>query len=122
MTRRTRRLSVALALLLCASLGIGLAWLPRPRSASAITRKNAALVQHGMTRAEVEELLGGPARDETTGPVEPDVDKGEIVFELAPGVWSRFGVSWIDTRPRLVWRSDDAMLAVYLDSQGRIAN
>jgi hypothetical protein len=43
------------------------AWLLRPQTA--ITQENAAKITEGMTRAEVEALLGGPARDETTGPV-----------------------------------------------------
>jgi hypothetical protein len=43
-------------------LAVG-AWLFWPRTA--ITRENAAKIQRGMTLAEVEAILGGPARDET---------------------------------------------------------
>ena len=42
------------------------AWLLWPRGA-AITRENAAKIQPGMARAEVEALLGGPAGDYTAG-------------------------------------------------------
>jgi hypothetical protein len=48
------------------------AWLVLPRP-SAITRGNAAKIQEGMTLAEVEAILGGPARDESTGPTEIDI-------------------------------------------------
>jgi hypothetical protein len=41
-------------------------WLLLPRG-TAITRGNAAKIQPGMTRAEVEALLGGPAGDYTAG-------------------------------------------------------
>jgi hypothetical protein len=63
MTRRTcRLLPLALA---AAVLAVGLiAWLVWPPP-SAITRENAAKIRVGMTLAEVEALLGGPARNES---------------------------------------------------------
>jgi hypothetical protein len=60
MTRRTRRLLIALPLAVALSLAV--AWLLWPRTA--ITRENAARIQEGMTLAEVEAILGGPAREE----------------------------------------------------------
>jgi hypothetical protein len=42
------------------------AWLLWPRG-TANTRENAAKIQPGMARAEVEALLGGPAGDYTAG-------------------------------------------------------
>jgi hypothetical protein len=63
MTRRTRRL--LLAALPVAVLAAGLvAWLLWPPP-SAITRENAEKIRAGMTLAEVEALLGGPARNES---------------------------------------------------------
>jgi hypothetical protein len=53
---------VALAVLGTAvALAVGLWWVwPR----TAITRENAERIREGMTLAEVEAILGGPARDE----------------------------------------------------------
>ena len=64
----TRRRVLLLGLLATAVGVAAAAWLLWPRTA--ITRENAAKVREGMTLAEVEAILGGPARDETTGPVE----------------------------------------------------
>ena len=47
------------------ALGLAL-WLLWPRE-SAITEENIASIQIGMTRAQVEAILGGPARDESDG-------------------------------------------------------
>jgi hypothetical protein len=59
---RRRLLLVALsAALLMLGAGAVVLW-PRP---SAIVQENAAKIQKGMTLAEVEELLGGPARNES---------------------------------------------------------
>jgi hypothetical protein len=65
MTLRARR---QLLFSFSASLAVALvvAWLLWPRTA--ITRENAAMIRPGMTRGEVEAILGGPPRDETTGP------------------------------------------------------
>jgi hypothetical protein len=70
---RSRRLLFAVAI---AALAIGvwlvwLVWLVWPRSG--ITRENAARIQNGMTLEEVEVILGGPARDDATGPATWDL-------------------------------------------------
>src|SRR5581483_2117599 len=46
--------------------GLAVAWLLSPRSA--VTPENAAMIEKGMIIAEVEAIMGGAARDETTGP------------------------------------------------------
>jgi hypothetical protein len=63
MNRRLLLLGLAAVLVL---LGVGVLalWPRRP----AITRANAEKIQMGMTLAEVEELLGGPARNESNMP------------------------------------------------------
>ena len=66
----TRRCSLLFAPPVIAVLVAG-AWLIWPRTA--ITRENAAKLHVGMTLEEVETILGGPARDESTGPCELDV-------------------------------------------------
>lgn len=63
MPRRRRFLVLSLAAILV-GLGVGL-WLLWPHTA--ITHENADRIQPGMTLAEVEAILGGPARDETGG-------------------------------------------------------
>lgn len=55
-------------------LAVGM-WALWPRTA--ITRENAAKIREGMTLADVEAILGGPARDEASGPVA--LDEGAII-------------------------------------------
>jgi hypothetical protein len=64
MTRRAHRLILALPVAVVLVLAV--AWLLWPRTA--ITRENADKIQNGMRLAEVEELLGGPARNESDMP------------------------------------------------------
>src|ERR1700722_14500609 len=71
MTRRR----VLLIGLLAATVALGVCeWMLWPRPPSAITRANAAKITEGMTLAEVEAILGGPPRDESTGTVVSDFD------------------------------------------------
>src|SRR6516165_4093286 len=61
MTRRLLLLTLSgLAVLL--PIGMWLLW-----PSTGITRRNAARIQTGMTFEEVEQILGGSARDERTG-------------------------------------------------------
>jgi hypothetical protein len=61
--RRLRLLGLVVAF---AVLGAGV-WLFLTRTA--ITRENFEMIQVGTTLAEVETILGGPERDESTGPL-----------------------------------------------------
>ncbi len=63
MTRRRVLLLGSVAIVAAMAVAMWAVW-PRP---SAITEENAAKIQQGMTLAEVEAILGGPARDETGG-------------------------------------------------------
>ena len=58
---------------------------------SSITRANAERIHEGMTLAEVEAILGGPARDESTGP---------LVYDAG-----------LDICPEILWRWDQAQIA-----------
>jgi hypothetical protein len=119
MTRRTRRL-----LLFVPSTGlVGLAvaaWLLWPRTA--IKRANAAKIKEGMTLAEVEAILGGPARDDYTGPTEPA--RPRTLGDIAGP-----GGSNPPSKPRSVeawhslewWTSDRAYILVALTEDGRVA-
>src|SRR5690242_5130368 len=71
MSKRRRRF-LALGLCVCVLLTGSVLWLLLPRTA--ITRENAALIQVGMTRAKVQAILGGPPRNDTSGPVSLDLD------------------------------------------------
>jgi hypothetical protein len=102
MFRPRRRLFIALGLLACVLL-TGVAWLLWPRG-SGITRANAARIAKGMTLDEVEALLGGPARDESTGPLNPDHKLG-----FGPGGVVR------------EWRSDEVIIHVTMDRNGHVS-
>ncbi len=101
MPSRTRRL-VLLALTTFVVLVAG-AWALWPRTA--ITPENAAKIQEGMTLAQVEEILGGPERDDTTGPLECSMGFSVI----------------LGNRPQpLIWISDHITIQVVLGLDGRV--
>ena len=68
---RRRVLLLGSAAVVVVGLAIGV-WTLWPRTA--ITEENAAKLRPGMTLAEVEAILGGPARIETTGPTRANAD------------------------------------------------
>jgi hypothetical protein len=120
MSRRTRRL-LLLALTAATAAGLLAAWWLWPRTA--ITPENFERVQIGMTLAEVEAILGGPARDETTGPLEV------VTHEEAAGpqlmMWpDSSGDASQPTDGQLpaarVWSADGLTVQVDLDPQGRV--
>jgi outer membrane protein assembly factor BamE (lipoprotein component of BamABCDE complex) len=99
MTRRKSLLLLVLpAVFLLIGAGVWATW-PRP---SAITPENAARIRAGMTVAEVEAILGGPARDEAP----PEVAR---MYQMIQSV-----------RPDLEWSSDQVGVWVYLDADGRV--
>jgi hypothetical protein len=103
MTRRTRRLLI-LAVVGAAALaaGVSLVWPQAPRSE--INQENIARIRPGTTLAEVEATLGGPARDESTGPLASDLSEGLESYDR-PG--------------RLKWQSDRAVIWLHLDAEGK---
>ena len=114
MTRRRVLLlgSVAVAAVLAVAV-----WVVWP-TATAITADNAARIKEGMTSAEVEAILGGPARDETTGPVER-IEPPEFAPPDSRGVAWRITIA--DLRPDLQrWESDQARVWVHYDLEGRV--
>jgi hypothetical protein len=124
MTRRTRRL---LLFGLPAGLMVTLvaAWLLWPRTA--ITRENAARIQPGMTLAEVEAILGGAARSDTTGPVNLDPAATSDALEQAwflekvVRVWEDALDRQDDTPRSLWWKSNNVAIRVRFDPQGRVS-
>ena len=107
------------------ALGIGISQLwPR----TYITQVNAGKIRVGMTQAEVETILGGPSRDESTGPLAADMveDKVDALCLKDLGldsVWlfrvqgySMHGAFVTQTK---VWISDRAMVRIQQDREGR---
>jgi SmpA / OmlA family len=106
MTRRRHLLlTLPVALVLVAAGG----WLLWPRPASAITRENAAKINVGMTLAEVEAVLGGPARDEATGAIA--MDNLEVV-EHHPGPEER----------ESLWTTNQLIISVWFDGHGLVTS
>jgi hypothetical protein len=97
MTRHSRRL-LLFGLPAVLSVALVAAWLLWPRTA--ITPENYEKIQAGMTLAEVEAILGGPARDETAGPPRTAMIQS--------------------VRPDREWNSDRVSIWVYLDAEGRV--
>jgi hypothetical protein len=104
----TRRRLLLLGLLVSLiALGAG-TWLFLPRTA--ITRENAEKIQKGMKLAEVEAILGGPERDESTGRLEQDGSDDDPARKYVDAVIGK----------RKNWRSDRVIIDVYMDAAGRV--
>ena len=110
MGRRTRRL---LLLALPAVLALGLvAWLLWPRTAiTTITEQNAEKIREGMTVAEVEAILGGPGRSESTGRFIPAMSN-EQFREIA--------IRFRPAEPHSEWQSNQVRVLVRFDPAGRV--
>src|SRR5688572_11511735 len=104
MTRR-RLLLGLLAALVPLPVMVWLLW-PHP---SAITMENVAKIKSGMTLAEVEALLGGPARDDSKGPALAGVNLEG--FELALK----------EAKEAKEWVSDEVRVKVWLDEKDRVS-
>jgi hypothetical protein len=113
MRTRPRRLLLFAVVAGVVGLAAGL-WLLRP---TAIKFENALKIRKGMTLGEVETLLGGPARDETTGPVVQ-----QDAWDAPPG-WlvlsKRRPAEWPQPEPRY-WRSDRLTIATWFDDKDRV--
>ena len=111
--RRLLVFGLPASLMLLAASG----WLLWPRP-TAITRGHAAKIQKGMTLADVEELLGGPARNESDMPdnfindafVNADTDEMKMAH-LRPGARP-----YEDKR----WASPGFVVLVDFDDSGRV--
>jgi hypothetical protein len=120
----TRRRLLVFGPLAVAALVVGM-WLLWPRTA--ITRENAAKIQAGMTLAEVEAILGGPARDEATGHLTADLERRpeedepgwefrceiELMFVFRNGAW----FSWDGVHE---WSSDRVIIQIACDSERQV--
>jgi hypothetical protein len=113
----SRKFIVASLVLVSCLAATGTYYLTWPRSA--ITEQAAAQIREGMTLAEAETRMGGPPRDESTGPIAPR-DSSE------PYPWYLFfppqyiGPDGVAGPEPIVWQSDDVFVRVHLDNNGRI--
>jgi hypothetical protein len=113
MTRRRLFLFAALAALGVAST-VAFLW-PRPR----VTKESYERIKLGMTRPEVEALLGGPPGDYTSGPRRPTDDKFvQDVREDVREIWLRPGGTMLLPRHER-WQGDAGDLGVSFDPAGR---
>lgn len=102
------------------------AWVVWPRSA--ITRENVARIQRGMTRIEVEAILGGPARHDSTGPtrvVPAEVDLGlehpKYPLDMLQRRWVDHILNTAPRRPNTDrWESDETILWVQWSADGTV--
>jgi hypothetical protein len=119
---RHRRLLIALGLCACALLTSAVvAWLLWPTTA--ITRENATKITTDMTLAEVEGILGGPARNESTGPVVMEWDDPEnqaSVMRQGELLLESFLHGGPAGHPTRQWQSDYATVVVRFDDAGQV--
>jgi hypothetical protein len=116
MPSRSRRLLILAAAGAAVVLAVGV-WRLWPRTA--ITRENAVKIRDGMTLEEVEALLGGSARDESTGPLladNPDAAWAEEAGELGVHVFEHRSL----IRGSPVWKSDQIIFRVETNDDGRV--
>ena len=106
-----RRVLLGSVAVVVVGLAIGV-WMLWPRTA--ITEENAAKLQPGMTLAEVEAILGGPARIETTGPTRADVDMDE------QRRFERFMLRQNSERRVVSWHSDSVAVYALCGPDGRV--
>jgi hypothetical protein len=120
MTTR-RRLLVFGLLATLTGLGLG-GWLLWPRTA--ITRENAAKIKRGRTLAEVEAILGGPARNESTGSVEKDVDDEppRVTAPRLPRADEWTGYAWLSDNVQvlLIFDADERAIGIEAHPMRRI--
>jgi hypothetical protein len=99
------------------AIGVWVLW---PRTA--INQANFACIHNGMTMEEVDPILGGPPRDETTGPTTVD---GDLPDELGDGN------GWVSTADhfdkdgrrdfaRRAWTADRLSVLVDFDATARV--
>jgi hypothetical protein len=95
-------------------------------SQSAINSQNFAKIEPGMTLAEVEGIFGGPARNESTGPLTAALDKDDETLKRL-FLWAE---TQIDRNPRdadaefpsaRMWTSDRLVACVDFDADGRVS-
>jgi hypothetical protein len=109
MTRRQLLFAMPGALVLLGVVWVAL-WHAKPRTA--ITRENAARIQEGMTLAEVETILGGPATGQPT-------TRPWVTFP-DPSGWMSQRTS--DKDQRVWWCTNEIHVGVTVNANGQITS
>jgi hypothetical protein len=99
-------------------VALAVLWLLRPQTA--ITPENAASIRVGMTVAQVEEILGGECRDESTGPIWSDESDGEDVDRALATFCRQFYLQGTSPAPPPRWTSDRSIVLVAFDQDDRV--
>jgi hypothetical protein len=109
----------ALLLMLVACAGVVGVWLLWPRS-SVINAENAAKIHAGMTRTEVEALLGGPARDDRSGPgISGGIGGAEEIDDDETEFWKLVSISFEPegNHPNVhFWKADYIAIGIIFDT------
>jgi hypothetical protein len=128
MKRRLWILTTLAAMTVCGAAAWWMWLVPR----SAINKQAFDQIEIGMNLTEVEALLTGPARDETTGPVLARLSQGEAAMaELEETSYDDFArakifrheanVNWVEydpPQPSLKqWKSNDAIVSIHFDRE-----
>jgi hypothetical protein len=109
--RRWKLLVTLVGLAVIVAAGVVVLW-PRP---SRITRENFGRLKPGMTRADVEAILG-PAGDYQTG--ETEIDRSiRPIINYSPRVLESSAEDTLFWE----WRSDTTVLLLGFDTEGRLA-
>jgi hypothetical protein len=112
---RKRKLLLVLAGLAVLAVGALVLW-PKPE-AERIKREKFERIREGMSRADVEAILGPPG-DYTSAPVRPLNDYTESAF--GPPVATRPGGNWYDQGTYANWETDAATVLVHFSGVGRV--
>ncbi len=120
-----RRLLLLAVVAVVVALAGGL-WALWPRSA--ITRENFAKIREGMTKDQVEAILDGPSRDESTGPIDVDwgnASEGAEWDRMTPEERLRVQFEWFRELRNYSgmpteWKSDCAVIHVCFDGRGTV--
>jgi hypothetical protein len=121
MKRRTIVILV-LAALLALAAPVVIAWL---MSGSRIDQERFDAIQVGMSRAEVERLLGGAPRNEISGHAIVWVPKGATRVSrqvLSDEPLGPFFPDAPEGAPELVWLGEKGLIAVRVGEDGRVAD
>jgi len=88
---------------------------------SAINAENAAKIQVGMDLATVEALLGGPARDESTGRLTTDETQNDAEGVFAVKMWRVYMSADMSQRAQY-WSSDEFIVHVDFNELGLVVH
>jgi hypothetical protein len=119
---RRRKLLVALAGLAVVAAGAVVMW---PRSSSRITREDSDRIKEGMSRAEVETILGPPG-DYRTGIGETDYGRTENTWIADRGPDFALSTNWVPGQSkgkpylRADWMDDSFRITIVIGQSGSV--